>query len=83
MLLLLPMTMTTKMMSWPPALHVVVVVVVVVVAAAAPPALFAPPGSVNQSPVRGHHHLTTRHLGESRSQPHLQGPPGVVPSWQA
>ena len=63
---------------------VLVVVVVVVDAAAAPPALFAPPGSANQSPVRGHRHLTTRrHLGESRSQPHLRGPPGVVPSWQA
>ena len=82
MLLLLPMTMTMAKMSWPPALHVVVVVAVV--AAAAPPALFAPPGSANQSPVRGHHHLTTRrHLGESRSQPHLRGPPGVVPPWQA
>ena len=48
------------------------------------PGVAAPPGSANQSPVRGHHHLTTRrHLGESRSQPHLRGPPGVVPSWQA
>ena len=75
--------MTTKM-SRPPALHVVVVVVVVD-AAAAPPAVAALPGSVNQSPVRGHHHLTTRllHLEESRSQLHLWEPPGVVPSWQA